>query len=91
MKGPPLLLDGTPPTPMRSKWRRFVDRHLPSIVLYLMVATLLAIVLYLGSANARAPPAPATSATDNDTILKEKAAAARPDLPLEKAPAAGRM
>jgi prohibitin 2 len=45
----------------------------------------------LGGANARAPPAPAISPTDNDTILKEKAAAARPDLSLEKAPVAGRM
>ena len=44
-----------------------------------------------GNPNARAPSAPATSPTDNDTNLKEKAAAARPDLPLEKAPAAGRM
>jgi prohibitin 2 len=31
---------------MRSKWRRFVDRYLPSVVIYLMVATLVAIVLY---------------------------------------------
>ena len=33
-------------TMTRSKWRRFIDRRLPSVVIYLMVATLLAIVLY---------------------------------------------
>src|SRR5437016_5306557 len=39
--------DGTPPPPMtRARWRRFADRHLPSIVIYLMVATLVAVVLY---------------------------------------------
>ena len=40
-------LDGTPPpmTP-RSRWRRFIDRHLPSLVIYLMVVTLVAIVLF---------------------------------------------
>ena len=39
--------DGTPPPPMtRTRWRRFADRHLPSIVIYLMVATLVAVVLY---------------------------------------------
>ena len=42
----PLALDGTLPPPMHSKWRRFVDRYLPSVVIYLMVATLVAIVLY---------------------------------------------
>jgi regulator of protease activity HflC (stomatin/prohibitin superfamily) len=31
---------------MPSRWRRFVDRYLPSVVIYFMVATLLAIVLY---------------------------------------------
>jgi len=30
----------------RTRWRRFADRHLPSIVIYLMVATLVAVVLY---------------------------------------------
>src|SRR6266702_7437920 len=29
-----------------ARWRRFVERHLPSAVIYLMVATLVAIVLY---------------------------------------------
>ena len=29
-----------------SRWRRFADRHLPSVVIYLMVATLVAVVLY---------------------------------------------
>ena len=38
-------VDGNPP-PTRSRWRRFVDRYLPTVVIYLMVATLLAIVLY---------------------------------------------
>ena len=33
-------------TTTRSKWRRFIDRRLPSVVIYLMVATLLAIALY---------------------------------------------
>jgi regulator of protease activity HflC (stomatin/prohibitin superfamily) len=48
MKVYPLSLDGTPPPPMTkpSIWRRFVDRHLPSLVIYLMVATLVAVVLY---------------------------------------------
>jgi regulator of protease activity HflC (stomatin/prohibitin superfamily) len=40
-------VDGTPPpTATPSRWRRFVERHLPSVVIYLMVATLVAIVLY---------------------------------------------
>jgi hypothetical protein len=34
------------PPPLASKWRRFVDRYLPSVVIYLMVATLVAVVLY---------------------------------------------
>src|SRR5436309_1726444 len=39
--------DGTPPPPMtRTRWRRFADRHLPSVVIYLMVATLVGVVLY---------------------------------------------
>jgi regulator of protease activity HflC (stomatin/prohibitin superfamily) len=40
-------VDGTPPpTKASSRWRRFAVRHLPSVVIYLMVATLLAVVLY---------------------------------------------
>ena len=40
-------VDGTPPpTRTPSKWRRFLERHLPSVVIYLMVATLVAVVLY---------------------------------------------
>jgi regulator of protease activity HflC (stomatin/prohibitin superfamily) len=40
-------VDGTPPpTTTPSRWRRFVERHLPSVVTYLMVATLVAVVLY---------------------------------------------
>jgi hypothetical protein len=40
-------VDGTPPpTTTPSRWRRFVGRHLPSVVIYLMVATLMAVVLY---------------------------------------------
>jgi regulator of protease activity HflC (stomatin/prohibitin superfamily) len=35
-----------PPTKTRSGWRQFVERHLPSVVIYLMVATLVAVVLY---------------------------------------------
>jgi regulator of protease activity HflC (stomatin/prohibitin superfamily) len=38
--GPP------PPAKPRSKWWRFVDRHLPSVVIYLMVLTLVGVVLY---------------------------------------------
>jgi regulator of protease activity HflC (stomatin/prohibitin superfamily) len=41
-------LEGTPlpPPKKHSRWRRFVERQLPSIVIFLMVITLLAIVLY---------------------------------------------
>src|SRR5262252_5101730 len=40
-------VDGTPPpTATPSRWRRFIERHLPSLVIYLMVATLVAVVLY---------------------------------------------
>jgi regulator of protease activity HflC (stomatin/prohibitin superfamily) len=40
-------VDGTPPpTTTPSRWRRFVERYLPSVVIYLMVATLVAVVLY---------------------------------------------
>jgi regulator of protease activity HflC (stomatin/prohibitin superfamily) len=39
--------DGTPPpTKTSSRWRRFAVHHLPSVVIYLMVATLVAVVLY---------------------------------------------
>src|SRR3989449_558987 len=42
-----LWSDGTPPPVTRqARWRRFVERHLPSVVIYLMVATLVAVVLY---------------------------------------------
>jgi prohibitin 2 len=40
-------LDGQPPpTRVQRGWRRFVERHLPSLVIYLMVVTLVGIVLY---------------------------------------------
>jgi regulator of protease activity HflC (stomatin/prohibitin superfamily) len=40
-------LDGEPPpTRTQHRWRRFVERHLPSVVIYLMVVTLVGIVLY---------------------------------------------
>ena len=35
-----------PPATRRATWRRFVERHLPNVVIYLMVATLVAVVLY---------------------------------------------
>jgi regulator of protease activity HflC (stomatin/prohibitin superfamily) len=35
-----------PPTKTRSGWRQFVERHLPRVVISLMVATLAAVVLY---------------------------------------------
>lgn len=38
-------VDGNPP-PTRSRWRTFVDRHLPSFVIYLMVVTLVGVVLF---------------------------------------------
>jgi regulator of protease activity HflC (stomatin/prohibitin superfamily) len=42
-----LSLDGMPPpTTPRSKWWRFVDRYLPSVVIYLMLVTLVAVVLF---------------------------------------------
>jgi regulator of protease activity HflC (stomatin/prohibitin superfamily) len=47
MKAHALSPDGTlPPATKRSRWRRFADRSLPMLVIYLMVATLVAIVLY---------------------------------------------
>lgn len=47
MKAYPTL-EGTPlPTPKkRSRWRHFIERQLPSIVIFLMVLTLVVIVLY---------------------------------------------
>jgi len=42
-----LWSDGEPPpAATRTRWRRFVENVLPSLVIYLMVATLVAIVLY---------------------------------------------
>src|SRR5262249_16404823 len=35
-----------PPTRAPSRWRRLLESHLPSVVIYLMVATLVAVVLY---------------------------------------------
>jgi hypothetical protein len=35
-----------PPATRRATWRRFVERHLPNVVIYFMVATLVAVVLY---------------------------------------------
>jgi regulator of protease activity HflC (stomatin/prohibitin superfamily) len=47
MKAYALSPDGTlPPPTRRSKWWWFFDRYLPSLVIYLMVVTLVAIVLY---------------------------------------------
>jgi len=41
-----LWSDGEPlPTTRRARWRRFAERHLPSVVIYLMVLTLVAVVL----------------------------------------------
>jgi regulator of protease activity HflC (stomatin/prohibitin superfamily) len=45
MKVYPLTLDGLPPA-TRSRWSRLIDRHLPRLVFYLMVLTLVAIVLF---------------------------------------------
>lgn len=38
--------DAASPATKQGRWRRFVERHLPSVVIYLMVATLVAVVLY---------------------------------------------
>ena len=47
MKPYPFSLDRLPPqTTKRSRWARFVDRHLPRIVIYLLVLTLVAVVLF---------------------------------------------
>ena len=35
-----------PPATRRASWRLFAERHLPSVVIYLMVATLVAVALY---------------------------------------------
>jgi len=39
-------VDGMLPPTTPSRWRRFIERYLPMVVVYLMVATLVAIVLY---------------------------------------------
>ena len=47
MKPHALSLDGMPPpATIRSSWWRFVDRYLPSIVIYLMLVMLVAVVLF---------------------------------------------
>ena len=47
MKPHALSLDGMPPPrTTRSKWWRFVDGYLPSVVIYLMLVTLVAVVLF---------------------------------------------
>jgi regulator of protease activity HflC (stomatin/prohibitin superfamily) len=47
MKPHALSLDGKPPpATIRSSWWRFVDRYLPSIVIYLMLVMLVAVVLF---------------------------------------------
>jgi regulator of protease activity HflC (stomatin/prohibitin superfamily) len=39
-------VDGRPPpTTARDKWRRFIERHLPVVVIFMMVATLVVVVL----------------------------------------------
>jgi regulator of protease activity HflC (stomatin/prohibitin superfamily) len=51
MKPHALSSDGiAPPATIRSSWWRFVDRYLPSIVIYLMLVMLVAVVLYPHSA-----------------------------------------
>ena len=40
-------VDGMPPPTTPSRWRRFIERYLPMVVVYLMVATLVAIVYRL--------------------------------------------
>jgi regulator of protease activity HflC (stomatin/prohibitin superfamily) len=39
-------VDGIPPPTTPPRWRRFIENYLPMVVIYLMVATLVAIVLY---------------------------------------------
>ena len=46
MKAYLVSMDGKPsPSPTRHAWWRFVEHHLPIVVIYLMVATLIAVVL----------------------------------------------
>jgi regulator of protease activity HflC (stomatin/prohibitin superfamily) len=42
----PESLDEMPPAPEKRRWRRFLGRHLPSVSLALMVALLVAVLLY---------------------------------------------
>src|SRR5437016_12387816 len=46
MKAYPWPVDGMPPPTTPPRWRRFIENYLPMVVIYLMVATLVAIVLY---------------------------------------------
>jgi regulator of protease activity HflC (stomatin/prohibitin superfamily) len=46
MKPYALSLDGMPPNKKPSLWRRFVDRQLPMLVIYLMILTLVGVVLF---------------------------------------------
>ena len=39
-------VDGSMPPTTSPRWRRFIENYLPMVVIYLMVATLVAIVLY---------------------------------------------
>src|SRR2546426_12394755 len=39
-------VDGIPPPTTPPRWRRFIENYLPMVVIYLMVATLVAGVLY---------------------------------------------
>src|SRR6266550_4112840 len=46
MKAYPWPVDGIPPPTTPPRWRRFIENYLPMVVIYLMVATLVAVVLY---------------------------------------------
>src|ERR1700757_3556549 len=46
MKTYPWPIDGMSPPTTPPRWQRFIERYLPMVVVYLMVATLVAIVLY---------------------------------------------
>src|SRR6266404_5601682 len=46
MKAHPWPVDGIPPPTTPPRWRRFIENYLPMVVIYLMVATLVAVVLY---------------------------------------------
>ena len=46
MKTYPWPIDGMPPPTTPPRWQRFIERYLPMVVVYLMVATLVAVVLY---------------------------------------------